>query len=130
MFSTTTVPRIGIDARLLAYRKGGIAEYTRQLIFALAELDHESNYTIIHRLGDKQSYLPAANFQRVDALTPAHHRLERTALSLELLPRRLDLMHSPDFIPPRRAARRHVINIHDLNLFDFTHLQTRASLGY
>lgn len=106
---------IGIDARLLYYRHGGIPEYTRQLIQALADLDQTTTYQIVHNFRDPQSYTPADNFQRVNAFTPAHHRFERTALSIEMLPRRLDIFHSPDFIAPRRAARRHVITIHDLH---------------
>lgn len=94
------VSRIGIDARLLGYRKGGIAEYTRQLVLALANLDTQTDYVILHRLHDTATYSSAQNFKRVDAFTPAHHRFERFTLSLELSPRRLDLLHSPDFIPP------------------------------
>lgn len=107
--------RIGIDARLLYYRRGGIPEYTRQLIHFLAELDHDNQYSIIHHFRDRNSYNPAANFTRVNAFTPAHHKLERIALSLEMTPRRLDLFHSPDFIAPRYAARKHIITIHDLH---------------
>ncbi len=121
---------IGIDARLLAYRKGGIAEYTRQLILALAELDDQTSYAIVHRYHDIESYCPAPNFRRVNAYTPAHHRFERVALSLELMPRRLQLLHSPDFIPPRWAARRHVITIHDLHFMRYPEFQTPDSLRY
>jgi glycosyltransferase involved in cell wall biosynthesis len=109
------VARIGIDARLLYYRRGGIPEYTRQLIKFLAELDHENEYAIVHNFRDKNSYTRATNFSRVNAYTPAHHKLERTALSIEMLPRRLDLFHSPDFIAPRYAARKHIITIPDLH---------------
>ncbi|NDJ86165.1 MAG: glycosyltransferase family 4 protein [Chloroflexi bacterium] len=122
--------RIGIDARLLAYRKGGIAEYTRQLENALASLDRDTSYAIIHRFRDRHSHCPAPNFRRLNAYTPAHHRWERTALSLELLPRRLDLLHSPDFIPPRRGARRHVITIHDLHFLDYPQFQTPDARRY
>ena len=107
--------RIGIDARLLYYRRGGIPEYTRQLIQSLAELDHDNEYSIVHHFRDKNSYIPAANFTRVNAFTPAHHKLERTTLSIEMMPRRLNLFHSPDFIAPRYAAHKHIITIHDLH---------------
>jgi glycosyltransferase involved in cell wall biosynthesis len=123
-------PRIGIDARLLAYRKGGIAEYTRQLIRALADLDTRSDYAIIHRFSDRETWCPAANFRRVNALTPAHHKYERTVLSLELFPRRLNLLHSPDFIPPWRAAHHHIITIHDLHFLHYPQFQTPDSLRY
>lgn len=122
--------RIGIDARLLAYRKGGIAEYTRQLIDALAALDSENAYAVFHRYADTGSYCPAPNFRRINTYTPAHHRFERTALSLELWPRRLDLLHSPDFIAPRWGAKRHIITIHDLHFLHYPTFQTAASLRY
>lgn len=122
--------RIGIDARLLAYRKGGIAEYTRQLIQALAVLDTQNPYTIIHRSADKENYCPGANFSRMNSYTPAHHRFERWAFSFELLPRRLDLLHSPDFIPPLRGARKHIITVHDLHFLHYPEFQTAESLGF
>lgn len=123
-------PKIGIDARLLYYRKGGISEYTRQLILALAELDTNSHYAILHHFRDAASYVPADNFHRVNLFTPCHHRLERTALSVELARHRLDVLHSPDFIPPRRGARRHIITIHDLHFLHYPQFQTAESLRY
>ena len=122
--------RIGIDARLLAYRKGGIAEYTRQLIQALAVLDTATRYTVIHRSTDKATYCPKPNFMRLNSRTPAHHRFEKTALSLELTPQRLDLLHSPDFIPPRRGAKKHIITVHDLHFLHYPEFQTAESLRY
>ena len=72
--------QIGIDARLLHYRKGGIPEYTLQLMNALAKFDTETTYKIAHNFRDKQNYTPASNFKRVNAYTPAHHRFERTGV--------------------------------------------------
>lgn len=122
--------KIGIDARLLAYRKGGIAEYTRQLIEALARLDTQNQYTILHRYNDKENYCPAPNFRRGNVFTPAHHRLERSALAVELMPRHLDLLHSPDFIPPRWGAKHQIITIHDLHFLHYPQFQTADSLCY
>jgi glycosyltransferase involved in cell wall biosynthesis len=51
--------------------------------------------------------------------TPCHHRLERWTLGLEILPRRLDVFHSPDFIPPKVGAMKRVITVHDLNFLLF-----------
>src|SRR6266545_1761653 len=36
--------RIAIDARLNAYRQGGIPQYTRQLLTALAEVAHDAQF--------------------------------------------------------------------------------------
>jgi glycosyltransferase involved in cell wall biosynthesis len=100
------------------------------LILALAELDPANEYAIIHNFRDQETYCPADNFRRVNALTPCHHRLERMALSVELARYRLDVLHSPDFIPPRQAARCHVITIHDLHFLHYPQFQTAESLRY
>ncbi len=128
--ATQSASHIGIDARLLGYRKGGIAEYTRQLIKALGELDSKNYYTIIHRFCDNETYCPTPHFQRVNAYTPAHHRFERTALGIELLGHRIDLLHSPDFIPPRWGAKQQVITVHDLHFLHYPQFQTADSLRY
>jgi glycosyltransferase involved in cell wall biosynthesis len=126
--------RIGIDARLNSYRTGGIPSYTRHVIEALSELDQTNDYHILHaargRPNTGTSLTPATNFRRVTAFTPCHHRFERLALSVEIARLRLDLLHSPDFIPPRFGARRTVITIHDLNFFYYPQFQTADSLRY
>lgn len=119
--------RIGIDARLTYYRPGGIAEYTRQLIDELAGLDALNTYGVIHHLRDRATKRPARNFARINTLTPAHHRFERWTLSLELIPRLLDILHTPDVIPPQRGARRHIITIHDLHFLHYPQFMTADS---
>lgn len=122
---------IGIDCRLPFYQMGGISQYTIYLIQALAQVDTENQYTIFHSRKDGRSYLPAApNFQRRNLWTPAHHRWERRALALELLPRRLDLFHTPDFIPPAAGAKRTIITVHDLNFIFYPQFLTAESLRY
>ncbi|MFQ5433653.1 MAG: glycosyltransferase family 4 protein, partial [Anaerolineae bacterium] len=70
------------------------------------------------------------NFQRRDLWTPCHHRLERWALAAELLPHRLDVLHSPDFIPPAAGAKRRIITVHDLNFLHYPQFLTAASRHY
>jgi glycosyltransferase involved in cell wall biosynthesis len=130
--------RIGIDCRLPYYQMGGISQYILHLLPALAALDHQNDYLLFHSRKDGRSYLPpqAVNFQRRDLWTPAHHRLERIALAAEIAPHRLDLFHSPDFIPPgggrwlRQQRRRHVITVHDLNFVYYPEFLTPESLRY
>ncbi len=121
---------IGIDARLLYYREGGIAAYTRHLVEALAALDTQTDYLVLHSRKDAHTLAPGANFRRANLWTPCHHRLERWALSAELLPLRLDLLHSPDFIPPQWGARRSVITVHDLNFLYYPQFLTAESRRY
>jgi glycosyltransferase involved in cell wall biosynthesis len=122
---------IGIDARLPFYQMGGISQSVLHLLPALAELDQTNRYTIFHSRRDGRSYTPSSpNFQRQNLWTPCHHRLEPWALSTELLPHRLDVLHSPDFIPPLWGAKRKVITVHDLNFIFYPDFLTRESLRY
>lgn len=122
--------RAAIDARLKYYRPGGIAEYTRHLVRALAGLDTETHYTIVHHVRDAETLAPGPNFHRVSTLTPSHHRLERWLLAAELLPRRFDLYHTPEGILPQRAARREIITVHDVHYLHFPQYMTAASRRY
>jgi glycosyltransferase involved in cell wall biosynthesis len=123
--------RIGIDCRLPYYQMGGISQFVLHLLPALAELDRANQYSVLHMAKDGRSYTPSApNFQRHNLYTPCHHRWERWALSAELLPRRLDLLHSIDFIPPQRGARKHLITVHDLNFIYYPQFLTAESKRY
>jgi glycosyltransferase involved in cell wall biosynthesis len=122
---------IGIDCRLPYYQIGGISQYIFHLLPALAEVDTENRYTVFHSRRDGRTYLPpAANFERRNLWTPCHHRLERWALAAEFLPHRLDVLHSPDFIPPVLGARRRIITVHDLNFMYYPQFLTRESRRY
>jgi glycosyltransferase involved in cell wall biosynthesis len=113
--------RIAIDSRLPYYRVGGISQYVLHLLPALAALDSNNDYLVLKSRKDDRDYGPvgAPNFSSGSLWTPCHHRFERWALGAELLPYRLDLLHSPDFIPPAFGAKRRVITVHDLNFVHF-----------
>ncbi len=119
--------KIGIDARLTYYRPGGIAEYTRQLIRALTALDHNTCFCIIQHHRDTNTLAQGPNIRRIDTITPSHHRLERWSLSAELARHRLDLLHSPDMIPPQHGARRQVITVHDVHFLHYDQFMTADS---
>ncbi|MCP5094044.1 MAG: glycosyltransferase family 4 protein [Chloroflexi bacterium] len=121
---------IGIDCRLPYYQLGGISQYVLHLLPALAQADTDNQYTLFHSRKDGRFYTPASNFARKNLWTPCHHRVERWALSAELLPHRLDLLHSPDFIPPQWGAKRRIITIHDLNFIYYPQFLTAESLRY
>src|SRR5450432_2083073 len=124
--------RIGIDARLNGYREGGISQYTRCLLDALARLDQVSDYRLLTAARSKIEAVlaPGPNFHTFPVWTPAHHRLERLTLGVETARLRLDVLHSPDFIPPHFGASHFVITVHDLNFLHYPQFQTEASLRY
>jgi glycosyltransferase involved in cell wall biosynthesis len=121
---------IGIDARIVHYARGGISNYVSRLLEALAVLDVDTHYTILHSRKDCNPLSPGPNFRPVACWTPSHHRLERWALGVEVARLGLDLLHSPDFIPPSFGYRRSVITVHDLNFLHYPQFLTAQSLRY
>jgi glycosyltransferase involved in cell wall biosynthesis len=117
--------RIGFDVRLTYYRGGGIPVYIRHLARALPSLDRDREHVHFYRRGHTETLSGTA--RRVDCWTPAHHRLERLALSAEIAPWRLDLFHAPDCIPPRWGARRVVVTVHDLGFLRYPEALTADS---
>ena len=122
--------RIGIDARLADYTIGGIARYTVQLTNALAHL--QSGHTIVAIRSRRPKIVPPeiAAEETLLVRTPPHHRFERFALGWELGRAGLDVLHSPDFIPPRPGRWRSVITVHDLAFLHFDGLLTGQSRRY
>ena len=122
--------RIGIDVRLSHYVRGGISNYALHLLRALALLDAESDYIVLYSRKEHHPPQPGPNFRPVPCWTPPHHRLERWTLGLEVARLRLDLLHSPDFIPPAFGYRRSVITVHDLNFLYYPQFLTAESRRY
>ncbi len=122
--------RIGIDARLVFYNNAGIGQYILRLTQALAQINHEDQFTIFKSRKDKTAVVTQANFKTERLWTPSHHPLERLALSVELLPFALDVLHSPDFIPPRYTRCPTVITVHDLAFLKYPRFLTRTSARY
>jgi len=122
--------RIGVDARIVHYARGGIRNYVLHLLRALAALGADADYYVLHSRKDRDPPLPAPNFHPIACWTPAHHRLERWALGVEAARLGLDLLHIPDFIPPAFGYRRSVITIHDLNFLYYPQFLTAESYRY
>ncbi len=122
--------RIGIDARLVYYSQAGIGQYILHLINGLAQIDHENEYVILQSRKDDTTILQQPNFRRVSLWTPSHHRLERLSLNVELMRLGLDVLHSPDFIPPHRPSCKSVITVHDLAFLLYPHFLTKESARY
>jgi glycosyltransferase involved in cell wall biosynthesis len=122
--------RIGIDARLNAYRQGGIAHYTRQLLTALAPIAPDDTLIALQHYRQLRPLVAAPNVVRAGLFTPPHHRFEQIVLPLELLSQRLNVLHSPDFIPPMRRPCPAVITVHDLAFLRFPSILDAGAQRY
>ncbi|HOU22922.1 MAG: D-inositol 3-phosphate glycosyltransferase [Chloroflexi bacterium ADurb.Bin180] len=122
--------RIGIDARLVFYRQAGISQYTVRLLEELAQVDPAVQYVVLQSRKDQTRLADRPNLLRRSLWTPPHHRAEQLLLPLELATLDLDVLHSPDFIPPFRRNCKSVITIHDLNFLMYPHFLTPESARY
>jgi glycosyltransferase involved in cell wall biosynthesis len=122
--------RIGIDARLVFYHQAGIGQYILRLTQALAQINRDDAFVIFKSRKDKTPIVAQPNFKRQKMWTPSHHRFERLAMSLELAPFALDILHSPDFIPPAWTRCPSVITMHDLAFMLYPRFLTRDSARY
>jgi glycosyltransferase involved in cell wall biosynthesis len=120
---------VAIDARLLAYQQAGTATYIRGIIAGLQELVGGPDLVVVSSRKDHAAPAPG---RQVISWTPCHHRFERWTLGLELAPLNVDVVHSPDFIPPCRFGRRwaRVITVHDLGFLKWPELVTPPSRRY
>lgn len=123
--------RIGIDARLVYYSRAGIGQYILRLAESLASLDsRHDEFILLQSRKDKSQVVDDHNFSRASLWTPSHHWAEQAALRFEIGRLRLDLLHSPDFIPPFRRNCKSVITIHDLAFLLYPHFLTKESARY
>ena len=136
---------VAVDLRLAAYRPAGIARYALELLRALAAVADPAEWRFTALTAARlraraigpgageapqpQLDLPPHVAQR-SLLTPPHHPLEQWTLPPELLPLGIDLLHSPDVIPPFRRRCRSVITIHDLAFLRVPGVMTPASRRY
>jgi glycosyltransferase involved in cell wall biosynthesis len=123
--------RIGIDARLVFYSKAGIGQYIIHLTRALAKLDTPGDhFVLLQSRKDKTKLIDNHHFSRMSLWTPSHHRLEQPALRFETRHQGLDLLHSPDFIPPFKRNYKSVITVHDLAFLLYPQFMTAESARY
>src|SRR5215212_2418136 len=101
--------RIAIDARLADYTLGGIARYTVQLGRALWDLAPPHELLTVRSRHPKVMAPTIPTHAELAVRTPPHHRLERYALPWELRGASIDVLHSPDFIPPKSGRWARVI---------------------
>ena len=123
--------RIAVDYTA-AYEQGaGIGRITREVVAALAQLDHNTNYRVfvagatLQALGQP----PAPNFvwkpTRINPrwLARIWHRLH-VPLHIEQFVGDIDLFHATDFVlPPTRSSTKTILTVHDLS---FVHVPEAA----
>jgi len=122
--------RVGIDARITHYSRGGIRNYVMYLIDALAAIDSSTEYYVLHSRKDQAPPAAGPNFRPVACFTPPHHRWEKWAFGAEIERLRLDVLHSTDFIPPAFGYKCSVITIHDLSFLHYAQFLTDESRRY
>ena len=122
--------RIGIDARLVPYQRGGISTYVQELVAALGNLEPQHSYYLLQSRKGFETASAPSGAQRRTLWTPPHHRLEQWTLPVELARLPLDVLHSPDFIPPLRRRVPAVITVHDLAFLRYPDTKPAEALRY
>ncbi len=123
--------RIGIDARLVFYSRAGIGQYILRLLEALSKIHStDDSFMVLQSRKDRSPIVEANGFLRKSLWTPSHNRFEQLLLGFEVSRLGLDLLHSPDFIPPFRRNCKSIITIHDLAFLLYPHFLTKESARY
>ncbi|HST06033.1 MAG TPA: glycosyltransferase, partial [Chloroflexia bacterium] len=115
------------DARMLHYRQAGIGQYAGSLLQAMAQcsaLGPDDRVDMLQMAAHTRPIVDDPRFHRVPSRVPPHNRFEQAALAVELmrLRPRPQLMHCPDFVPPRLRTFPAVVNIQDLAFLKFPEL--------
>jgi len=122
--------RIGVDVRVFYHQMAGIGWYTIRLLTALSKIDDTNEYVLLQHRKQAGLLVQGERFSKATLFTPPHHRFEQWPLSLETRRFGLDLIHSPDFIPPLHNSIPAVITIHDLAFLMYPTFVTAASARY
>ncbi len=127
--------RVGIDYTAAAKQRAGIGRITRELVRALAEIDHTNEYLLIHAREAKIPEGFPSNFSGF-----ALPLSERTAtmlwqrlslpLPVDFFTGRLDLFHSPDFVLPPLRRGEALVTIHDLTFLIYPECADRRLAEY
>jgi len=109
---------IGIDARMLGNKHGGIGRYVLALSESLLEIDKENNYFLFYNSSASEEdlviYKKFSNCQLVKVSARHYSFNEQTLFLMSLNSKKLDLVHFPNFNVPLLYNRPFVVTIHDL----------------
>jgi len=117
---------------MVYYSQGGIGRYTLWLVQELAAVLRNAGdeVYILQSRKDHRLIVSHERFRRASLWTPCHHWAEQITLPMEIWRLRLDVLHSPDFIPPFRRNCHSVITIHDLAFLLYPQFMTPDSARY
>lgn len=122
--------RIGLDVRMVFYTGAGIGQYIRRLVMGLARMPIQDEIILLQSRKDAPVAVENAPFPWRPLWTPSHNRFEQFTLPVELMFLGLDLLHSTDFIPPKRRNFRSIVTVHDLHFLRFPHFLTEEAARY
>jgi len=123
--------KIALDYTTGIYPGAGVARYTRSLVGALAELDHENEYSLFYAARGLPR--PTPETEQAEMLFARHPNFRpvpiplsvrqmfavwqrlRLPLPVDLFTGRCDVMHSPDFVSPPHRSGADVITVHDMS---------------
>ncbi len=114
---------IGIDFTSASRERAGIGRYARELIRALARLDHNNRYILFAPRDMHVELLNhpwASNFTikrgpLTERLFAAMWHRARVPLPIETFTGAVDVFYSPDFLLPPTRAKRTIVTVHDLS---------------
>lgn len=118
------IMKIGIDARMLGPKQGGIGRYVEQLIRQLASPETSYKFVIFLRKKNWNSVIEAPNVKKVLADIPWYGWREQLLLPGIIKKEKVDLMHFPHWNIPFFYRKPFVVTIHDLLLL---HYPTRSA---
>ena len=121
---------IAIDARLNAYRTGGIPQYTQQLITAWCADPSVPPLTVLQSRRQKVRLTDSPQATHVTLYTPPHHRAEAYTLPVEIGVHRPEVVLFPDFIAPTLRTFPAVVTIHDLAFLYYDDLLDEAARAF
>jgi len=108
----------------------GVDKYIKQLVFHLARIDAENEYTIFANWEDRRLFgtLPA-NFRTVTCCfrpRPVRLVFQQVVLPAACARIKVDVVHSPSFLLPMlTGAQRHLLTVHDVGFLSMPDLYNR-----
>tara|TARA_B100000315_G_scaffold212472_1_gene209858 strand:- start:931 stop:2046 length:1116 start_codon:yes stop_codon:yes gene_type:complete len=107
--------KIAIDARVASDKMHGINRYVRDLISALAEIDHKNEYILISNCDQLKKFAATKNnFRFLKCNIKLYSIIEQFMIPRILKKEHIDVYHSPTFSAPIFSPCKIVMTIHDM----------------